>query len=227
MSANSETGRYLYQRVRAAFLAGVLVVVPMAVSAWVILSMADLLEGTLVLVPGSLRPANPLARTGLGISLALMLVMGVGFSASSYLGNRLILLSEALLAKVPFLSTLYGGVKQLLEALFTTDKQYFERAVFLQWPAPGYYALAFCTGESFLQVEGGAPLVNLFMPTTPNITTGFYLVTSRDKVIPTDMSVDEAFKLLMSAGIISPSRPMLLDAEGVRRLGGQLDAPEA
>lgn len=223
MSGDVSSGRHFYQRLRAAFLAGVLVVVPMVVSGWVLLGMAQLLETTLVLVPNAFRPEHPLARSGMGILLATILVMTVGFSASSYLGNRAIRFSEYLLAQVPLLSTLYSGVKQLLEAIFTTDKQYFEHAVLIEWPGPGFYALAFCTGDSFLHVTGGPDLVNVFMPTTPNITTGFFLITSRDKVIQTGLNVDEAFKLLMSGGIIQPKGPLVL----TRAAAEALMAPEA
>lgn len=210
--------RKLFPRFRRAFLAGILVVVPLAFTVWVLVSLGDVLESGIHLVPRELQPTNPLARSAMGILLALGLVMAVGLATRSYLGNQVVLFYEAMLARVPILSTLYGGVKQLLEALFSSKKRYFREAVLVEWPQPGYYCLAFCTGEAFLQKEGEPKLVNLFMPTTPNITTGFFIVLREDRVISTDMTVEEAFKLLMSAGIVAPEWGLMLTPDGLERV---------
>ena len=192
----------IYQRVRGAFLAGLLVVIPAGITIWVFVALVRFLEGAIKLVPEPWRPENLIgvAIPGLGVLLAITTVLFMGLMARSVGGRAVINAYEYVLLKVPVLSSVYQGVKQLLEALFSTDKDYFQQVVIVEWPRPGLYALAFYTGQSFLQAEGKPRMVNLFMPTTPNPTTGYFIMLPEDQVITTDLTVEQGFKLLMSAG---------------------------
>jgi uncharacterized membrane protein len=196
----------MVRQLRAAFLAGILVVVPLAVTGWVIVLLVGVLDNAILLVPGRFQPANGALRTALGVGLAFAVVLSVGFLARSYVGGRVVLLYEWLLNKVPVLSSVYEAVKQLLETLMSANEGYFQRVVFVEWPRRGVYSLAFYTGRSRVEHPDGTVYASLFLPTTPNPTTGFWVVIPEDDVIESGLTVEEGFKLLMSGGILQPRR---------------------
>jgi len=193
--------------VRRALFAGLLVVVPLGVTAWVLYTLVDFFDRVVGWLPVALQPETWLGRSipGLGILLALAALLLVGASAENIVGRRLVLLYEALISRVPGVSAVYVTVKQLVEQLTGADRG-FEEVVLVQWPRHGTWAVGFLTGSAFVQAEGVGRMVNVFLPTTPNPTTGFYFMVAEDEVVPTGMTVEEAFKLLMSAGIVEPSR---------------------
>jgi uncharacterized membrane protein len=124
-----------------------------------------------------------------------------------FFGAELLRAWERLLSRVPIARTIYGGVKQLLEAIFTRDRQsQFNRVVLIEYPRKGIYAIAFTTGPARGRVQEATErrVINCFLPTTPNPTSGFYLLVPDDEVIEVSLSVEEAFKLIMSAGMVSP-----------------------
>lgn len=198
----------LFQVLRRAVLAGLLVVVPAAVTVWVLGALVQILDAGIYLIPRVLQPHHPAARSALGVFLALCVVVAVGLATQSYIGARAVRVTERTLSRVPLLSSIYNGVKQLLEAVFTTDKSYFEHAVYVEWPRRGIWVVAFHTGEAG-EIDGRR-MINLFMPTTPNPTTGFYFIAAAEDVVFTDLTVEEAFKLIVSAGIVLPARGIVL-----------------
>ena len=202
----------LLRRLRAWFLAGLLVVVPIAVTALVIYKLAGFLESAIKLVPKAWQPEALFGQPipGLGIVFALTVVLLVGVLTQNFLGRRVILLYEALLQRVPIVSSLYGGVKQLLEQLFLSSKG-FEHVVLVEWPRRGVYSVAFMTGEAAVQHPDDVPMVNVFMPSTPNPTTGFYFMLPKSDIIETGMSVEDAFKMIVSAGIVAPELALKLE----------------
>ena len=201
-----------FRVLRRAVLAGLLVIVPMAVTLWVLAALVQVLDAGIWLIPQPFRPQHPALETALGVTLAVTVVIATGFAAQSYVGGAAIRLSERLVARVPLLSTVYGGMKQLLEAVFMTDTGYLQRTMIVEWPRQGTYALAFHTGEAGM--VGDRRMINVFMPTTPNPTSGFYFIMPEDEAIWTDMSVEDAFKLIMSAGILSPPNGVLASVPG-------------
>jgi len=203
--------------VRTAFLAGILVLTPFAITVWVVVYLVTFLESAVNLLPDGLQPEKVLGFPipGLGIAMALGTILVVGFAARSYVGGRLVQLSERLLDRVPVVSGLYSGVKQLMEALFGGERGQFRKVVLVEWPRRGMRAIAFHTGDAFIQPSTGARMVNIFLPSTPNPTTGFYLVVDEAEVEELDLSVEGAFKLIMSAGMVAPSTPMVLTKSGV------------
>lgn len=208
------------QGIRVAFIAGILVVVPLAATIWVLTLVMGFLEGTVRLLPDAVQPEVLVGQPipGLGILLTLSTVILAGALTRSFFGRRLIELYEAMLGRVPIVSSVYQGVKQLTEALFSGREGQFRQVVLVEWPRRGVYAIAFHTGEAFLSVDDpDQELVNVFLPTTPNPTSGFYLMLPRSDIRPLDLSVEEAFKLIMSAGIVAPAR-RLMDTQEVSRL---------
>jgi uncharacterized membrane protein len=189
--------KFVVSRLRRAFLAGLLVVVPVGVSVWVMLLLIGFLE--------KFQPVSLIGYKipGLGVALALSTTLGLGVAAESVLGRSFLNLYERVVARVPFLSSVYNGIKQLMVQVFQSDKG-FEKVVLVQWPRKGVYSLGFLTSDAPLDTADGRQYVNIFLPSTPNPTTGFYFMVPLDELIVTDTTVEEAFKQLMSAGIVSP-----------------------
>jgi len=208
--------RVVLRRLRAWFLAGLLVVVPIAVTTFVIYKLGGFLEGAIKLVPKPWQPEALFGQSipGLGIVVAITFVFLVGVLTQNFLGRRVVRLYEAVLLRVPIVSSLYGGVKQLLEQLFTSSKG-FEQVVLVEWPRRGLYSVAFKTGEAPIVHPDGIPMVNVFLPSTPNPTTGFYFMLPAADVIDTHMTVEEAFKMIVSAGIVTPGRALHIGEAGV------------
>ena len=210
----------LFGRLRTGLISGMLVAIPFAVTLWLIRLFAGALQTPGVLMLENMKrllpvtalpyyekiaPVEPLIGFVLGV-LALLLL---GFTTKNYLGKKFLHWWEAVVARVPILSTVYGGVKQLLEALFSSKKAAFERVVLVEWPRPGVYSVAFHTGDSEIETPSGDKYINVFLPSTPNPTTGFYFMVRDSDVVHTEMSVDEGFKMLMSAGIVAPEKTIV------------------
>ncbi|MFK7931705.1 MAG: DUF502 domain-containing protein [Myxococcota bacterium] len=224
----------LLQRIRTVFLAGLLVTLPLAVTVWVIVTMVAFVDGVTSFIPRVLPqsvfewiqsfyqgfPVNDAGLPqGLGILVALVTLFVVGVLARSYVGGRLIGLYEWMLGRVPVASSIYNAVKELLELVFSQDGNAFEKVVLVEWPRPGLYSIGFLNGTAWVQVEGAPRLVNVFLPTTPNPTTGFFAMVPEDQVIVTEMTVEQGFKILMSAGLVAPDAPFQVTAESLSALG--------
>ena len=200
------------QGIRVAFIAGILVVVPLGATIWVLGFVMGFLESTVRLLPEAIQPETLIGRPipGLGILLTVTTVLLAGALTRNFFGQRIIEFYEAVLLRVPIVSSVYQGVKQLMEALFSGREGQFRQVVLVEWPRRGVYAIAFHTGEAFLSEDDpDQELVNVFLPTTPNPTSGFYLMLPRSEIRPLDLSVEEAFKLIMSAGIVAPDRRVM------------------
>ena len=145
------------------------------------------------------------------------MIILLGVIARHLLGGEILRTWERVLGRVPVARNIYGGVKQLFEAiLLTSDATRFNRVVLIQYPREGIYALAFTTGPArgVLQEATERHMINCFLPTTPNPTSGFYLLVPEDEIIETQLTVEEAFKLVMSAGLVTPES--VADAEAPR-----------
>ena len=207
-------GRSTWARLRAAlrryFVAGILAFAPLAITLWAIAWIVQwlgnlLLPGLLSLLVPSLGELPQLPLVGLIFTLVVIFLTGV--IVRHLFGAELLRAWERLLSRVPVARTIYGGVKQLLEAIFTRNQQSrFNRVVLIEYPRKGIYAIAFTTGPARGRVQDATTrqMINCFLPTTPNPTSGFYLLVPDDEVIEISLSVEEAFKLIMSAGLVSP-----------------------
>jgi len=125
----------------------------------------------------------------------------------SYLGNKAVSLGEKLVGKIPLVRGIYNALKQLVEAVLSDKGESFKRAVLLEYPRKGLYSVAFVTGESRGEVQSKTlpKCINLFVPTTPNPTSGFYIMVPEDDVVYLDMTVEDAFTLIISGGVLSPT----------------------
>ena len=186
---------------RKYFLAGVLVVVPIAAAILALIWVFNALDGILQPVITRIFGHH---ITGLGLAFTLALVFIMGIIASNYVGHRVIKYSESLLARVPVFRQIYTALKQVVEGItgLGMNKAAFRKVVFVEFPLAGMKTIGFVTNE--LTDPAGNKLYSLFIPTSPTPTTGYYMIATADKVYPTNLTVDEAMKLVISAGIIAP-----------------------
>lgn len=215
------------------FLTGILVIAPIAATLWILFWLIRFIMGTFEvglfpehydLGPGTpkiLQKAfNTILKTanfGIGAVLALTLVLVVGGLARNYLGRRMLRWWESVIERIPFLRSVYSALKQLMETLFLNSKKQFTKAVIIEWPRRGIYSIAFLTGETQPELENsigaGGRLLNVFIPSTPNPTTGYFIMLEEKDVKPLNLTPEQAFKVIISGGIASPTEPHPNDEE--------------
>ncbi|HEY3325773.1 MAG TPA: DUF502 domain-containing protein [Novimethylophilus sp.] len=196
------------------FITGLLVLVPLAITVWVLTTLIGVMDQSLLLLPSSWRPENRFGFRipGLGALLTLLIVLVTGVIATNFFGRRIILFWEALLARVPVVKSIYYSVKQVSDTLFSDSGQAFRKALLVQYPRHGSWTIAFQTGHPGGDVANhlqGEDYVSVYVPTTPNPTSGFFLMMHRNEVVELDMSVDDALKYIISMGVVTPdNRPL-------------------
>jgi uncharacterized membrane protein len=191
---------------------GLLIWIPLVITLWVlhaIVTTADSL--VLALLPEAWRPRTWFGfdLPGLGLVVTLVVLVTSGLFASNILGERIVDLGEGLLSRIPVVKTIYNGVKQVSDTLFTPGGQAFRTAALVQYPRQGSWTIAFVTGQPGGEVPTHLPgdYVSVYVPTTPNPTSGFFLMMPRDQIIELDMSVDAALKYVISMGVVAPELP--------------------
>jgi uncharacterized membrane protein len=199
--------KWFRAKIRGYFLAGLLVIVPLGVTVVVITAILRLIDGLLVIIPPKFHPHTYLPKIpGLGLVLAIVLVMITGILVKNYIGHRVVALGEYILSGIPLVRPVYTAVKQVAQAMFGDTAYAFQRSILVEYPRKGVWAIAFVTGKTYdgIQDKMDKEMINVFLPTTPNPTSGFYLVIPAEDTIPLDISVEEAFQLLISGGVVEP-----------------------
>jgi uncharacterized membrane protein len=190
------------------FITGLLVLVPLFITLWVLGTVIGTMDQSLLLLPEAWVPKKIFGFKihGLGALLTLVIIFVTGVIATNIFGQQLIALWESLLARVPFVKTIYSSVKQVSDTLFSDSGNAFRKALLIEYPRKGSYTIAFLTG-----VPGGdvsnhlrGEHVSVYVPTTPNPTSGFFLMLPKSDVIELEMSVDEALKYIISMGTVAP-----------------------
>ncbi len=194
---------------RRYLVAGLLIWVPLGVTVLIIKFLVDLMDQTLLLLPEAYQPVNLLGFTipGLGVVLTVVIVLATGIIAANLFGRQLVRIWESFLARIPLVRSIYSGVKQVMETLFSGSGKSFRKVVLVEYPRREMWTLAFLTGDGADEIvaKTGKQLINLFVPTTPNPTSGFFLMVPREDVKELDMPVDAGLKLIMSAGVVLPN----------------------
>lgn len=203
---------------RRYLVAGLLVWVPVGVTILIIKFLVDLMDQTLLLLPAGIQPQHLLGFRipGLGIVLTVVVVLVTGMVVTNLFGRQLIRLGERLLARIPVVRSVYSSVKQLTESLFSSGGKSFRKVVLVPYPHPGSWTMGFLTGIGTGEVRDriGREVLNVFVPTTPNPTSGFFLIVPRQDVIELDMSVDDGLKMLLSVGVVQPKGKQQASAAG-------------
>lgn len=191
-------------------IAGLLVWIPLVATVWVLQLLINFLDRSLLLVPPPWRPGNLLGFEipGLGIVLSLVLILLTGFFAANFIGKRVVRAGESLLARIPLVRTIYSSVKRLTETVLDENSTSFRKVLLIQWPRQGLWTLAFQTGNPVQAVEKqtGIEMLTIFVPTTPNPTSGFIMFSPREDVIELDMAVEDAVRMVISLGAVTPDK---------------------
>jgi uncharacterized membrane protein len=194
--------------IRKWIFAGLMVWIPLGATLLVIRFLLDLLDTSLLLIPSFLRPTN---IPGAGAVLSVGLVLLTGMFAANYRGGQFLAWAERLVARIPLVRSLYGGTKKLAETLFSENSNAFRKVVLIEWPRKGLWSVGFMAGEPLREARerAGQDMLTVFIPTTPNPTSGFIMQAPKDEVVILDMSVEEGMRYIISLGVASPAgRPV-------------------
>lgn len=206
-------------KLRKWLLSGLLVLVPLIITLWVLDWVVSTLDQTLRILPAAWQPDQLFGFhvPGLGVIFALVVVLSIGAMASNFVGNRLVNWWHALLHRIPVVRSIYSGVKQVSDTLFSEKGNAFRKALLVQWPQGGMWTIAFLTGapqgevlERLRAQPGGVDdeeFLSVYVPTTPNPTGGYFVMVRSRNCVELDMSVDEALTYIVSMGVIVPGGP--------------------
>ena len=193
---------------RRYLIAGLLIWLPLGVTVMVIKLLVDVMDQTLLVLPAAYHPDVVLGFhiPGLGVLLSVTVVLLTGVIVANFFGRRLVALWEKALARIPLVRPIYSAVKQLTETVFTSGGQSFRKVLLIEYPRKGIWTLAFQTGTAVgeAQARTGEEVINVYVPTTPNPTSGFFLMVPRREVVELDMSVDDGLKMIISMGAVVP-----------------------
>ncbi|QLE57208.1 DUF502 domain-containing protein [Nostoc sp. TCL26-01] len=207
----------LKQDLKNDLIAGLLVVIPLATTIWLTITIANWVIDFLTQVPKQLNPfdgLNPILvsilNLAVGFAVPLLSILVIGLMARNIAGRWLLDFGERLLQAIPLAGQVYKTLKQLLETLLKDSNGKFRRVILVEYPRRGIWAIAFVTGvmSSEIQSQMSRPMLSVFIPTTPNPTTGWYAVVPEDEVVNLSMSVEDAFKVIVSGGIVAPNPPL-------------------
>ena len=189
-------------------VAGLLVIVPVAITVAVLNWIVGTLDQTLLILPRSWQPDQLLGYhiPGFGVLLTLAILLVVGAAASNFVGKKLMGLGDAIVHRIPVVRSIYSSVKQVSDTLFSESGNAFRTAVLIEWPRPGVWTIAFVTGLPGGDVVNhlGTEFLSVYVPTTPNPTGGYFVMLRRSDCIELKMSVDEALKYVVSMGVVAP-----------------------
>jgi uncharacterized membrane protein len=215
---------------RRYFITGLLLWIPVAITLWVLDAIVTTMDLSLSLLPVSWQPQALLGWSlpGIGVVFTVSVVFLTGVLARNFLGERLVAIWEAMLARIPIVSTIYSSVKQVSDTLLSPQGNAFRKALLVEYPRRGAWTIAFLTGAPADEVRrrmdaaaaggmagsvaglagasgsAGTEMVSVYVPTTPNPTSGFFLMMRRDETIELDMSVDQTLKYIVSMGVVAP-----------------------
>lgn len=206
--------RSMFAKLRAYFLAGIVVTAPIAITIYLTYIFLNFVDSNVKnLIPQRFEGTwwyeqyyTLITFPGIGIIAALVFFVLVGWFTTNFLGKILIRISEYIVNRMPVIRTLYGGIKQVVETIMASKSQAFREVVMLEYPRKGVWSMGFVTGRSEGEVQRKTDneTINVFVPTTPNPTSGYLLFVPKKELKYMDMSVEDAIKLIVSAGIIVP-----------------------
>ena len=196
------------QLIKRYFITGLLIWVPLVITAWVLSAIVSTLDQSLRLLPSAVHPQNLFGFQipGAGAVLTLAMILLTGLLAANFIGQKLVIWWERLLARIPVVNSVYNSVKQVSDTLFSPNGNAFRKALLVQYPRQGSWTIAFLTGQPGGDIVNhlDGEYVSVYVPTTPNPTSGFFLMMPVRDVVELEMTVDEALKYIISMGVVSP-----------------------
>lgn len=200
----------MFAGLRASFLTGLVVIAPIGLTIWLIWTMVGWVDGfVLPLVPFAPENYIGINLRGVGVIIFLLFTIFIGWIAKGLIGRSMLRFGESLVDRMPVVRTIYSGVKQIAETVFAQKERTFEKACLIEYPRRGIWAVGFIStnakGEVAAKAATSGQLMSVFIPTTPNPTSGFLLFLPKEDVIELDMAVEDAAKLVISAGLVYPN----------------------
>ncbi|MDX2345489.1 MAG: DUF502 domain-containing protein [Legionella sp.] len=198
--------------IRSYLLAGLVVWLPVIVTLVILRFIVDLLDQSMALLPDAYQPEQLFGFhiPGFGVVLSLALLFVTGLIATNFLGQRLMRWSEAILDRIPLVRSIYSATKQVMETVFSSNSQAFRNVLLIEYPRKGLWTIAFQTGVANPEVckHTGEEMLSIFVPTTPNPTSGFLMMIAKSSATELSMSIDDALKLVISLGVMQAKKPI-------------------
>lgn len=196
------------QLIKRYFITGLLIWVPLVITGWVLSLIVSTLDQSLRLLPEGMHPQSLVGFPipGAGAVLTLAMILFTGLLAANFIGQKLVVWWEKLLARIPVVNSVYNSVKQVSDTLFSPNGNAFRKALLVRYPHQGSWTIAFQTGQPGGDIVNhlDGDYVSVYVPTTPNPTSGFFLMMPVKEVVELDMTVDEALKYIISMGVVAP-----------------------
>ncbi len=198
----------MFAKLRKYIITGLLIWIPLGITIFVMRVLVNLMDQSILLLPAAWRPEALFGINipGLGIVVSALIVFVTGFFLTNLAGNRLIKIWETFLDRIPLVRSIYSSVKQVTSTVLSSDNNTFNEVLLIEYPRKGVWTICFKTSDSpnsFNEITG-EELITVFVPTTPNPTSGFILFVPRDEVKKMDLDVEDALKLVMSLGVVTP-----------------------
>jgi uncharacterized membrane protein len=200
-----------FKPLRHYLVTGLIVWLPIIVTLWIFRFVIELLDKTISLLPHAYQPEQLIGfhLPGLGVIVTLLVLSMTGMFATNFLGQRMVRWGESILARIPLVRSIYNAAKQVIEAVFSTNSQAFRKVLLVEYPRKGMWSIAFLTNQSnpYIEDKTGLEMLTIFIPTTPNPTSGFLMAIPKSEATELDMSIDEALKLVISLGVMQNGLP--------------------
>jgi uncharacterized membrane protein len=199
----------LKKKLKQIFLTGLAVTIPIGLTFYILFFLIDIMDGLLKIIPVRYHPDTLLGIhiPGLGIIVTLALITIAGLVTTSYVGYKIVQSGEDLVDRIPFVRNIYQAIKKISDSMFMDKRSSFKKVVLVEFPRKGVYTIGFVTGvpSGEIRKKAGQNCISVFLPTTPNPTSGYLIIVPEDELVPMDMSVEEALTYIISVGIVSPS----------------------
>jgi uncharacterized membrane protein len=197
------------RKIRNYLIGGLLIWIPIMITVWVVRFLSGILDSSLLLLPPSWRPEAVFGTyvPGVGIILSLLLLLVTGVLVKNLFGGQIVAGFESLVRRIPVVGAVYGGAKTFSETVLTDKGNSFKQVVMVEFPRKGVFSIGFITAHELeeAQAKTEQEVTCVFVPTTPNPTTGFLVLVPRDEIVHMDMTVDEAFRMLLTLGVVVPT----------------------
>ena len=197
------------KKLKQIFLTGLAVTIPIGLTLYILFFLIDIMDGLLKVIPIKYHPDTLIGThiPGLGIIVTLALVFICGLVTTSYVGYKIVRSGEDLVDRIPFVRSLYKAIKQISDNMFMDQRKSFKKVVLVEFPRKGIYTIGFVTGVPGLEVQKktGQNSISVFIPTTPNPTSGYLVIMPEEELVQMEMSVEEALTFIISVGIITPA----------------------
>ena len=201
-------GETMKNKLKAVFLTGLAIIIPIGITVYILFFLIGIMDRLLDVIPRPFHPDTWIGFhiPGLGVIVTVGVILLCGLLTRSYFGKRVVRYGEGLVEKIPFVGGIYQATKKISDSFFSDREKSFKRVVMIEFPRSGVYTVAFVTGFPITEIaeKTRCHCLNVFVPTTPNPTSGYFLMVPEDEVIDLDLTVEEAFTLIISGGIVAP-----------------------